>query len=877
MNDGQMTPEQLLESIQRQEGQEKKGRLKIFLGMAAGVGKTYAMLQEANQLKKAGVDIVVGLIDTHGRPETAELVKGLEVLPKKEITYKDHLFYELDIDKILTLKPEIVLIDELAHTNVPGLKHAKRWQDVMEILDNGIDVYTTLNVQHIESLHDVVEKITGISVRETLPDHVIEKAASIQLIDLSPDKLLERLREGKVYLGDQSKIAAEHFFQRDRLTALREIVLRYAAEKVDLDLRDMMPQNRQVIEWKPHERFLVAVSPSPHSQKLIRTTRRLAATHHVSWIAVFVNDGHTLTESENQQLAKNLALARDLGAEVMTISDPSIVEGIQRVARQQSITQIIVGRPPTRPFLDLLNRPGLVDTLIKECKDIDIHVIRQEQFSASYKKRRFRFALPKTFTPYAIALFSVAVLSILNWFLTPYVGYKVNGFIFLLGILTLSLFLSKGPVFFVSLLYVFIWEMFFIPETKSLFDEDHILLLLYVLTAVTTGILVDRSRTHQELLLKSQETTETLYDITRQIANAPATGEIFKSIEERLGKLLNGLFEIVTKEINNGLHFNKPETLLIDEKEKSAAIWAFENGKEAGWSTDTLPSSRNLYIPLKSFDEVVGLMIYRPIVMRPFTLDEKNFLYAVTQQLANYIERTFSTERAQKSEQLMQLERAHSTILERLSNVFTEPLLELRAVLQEFKKEIEELKNPSLTTKVIEIETAFESFMKILANISAIVQLDTKSIPITRKEHNVRALVEKCARDASSVENDHIISFLIPADLPPIPFDAHLVEVLLYNLILNAIEYSPIGSKVTVEAKTAAGFFILSVSDEGSGIPEDQLDMIFEKFYRIPDTAHPGVGLGLAIAKTIAEIHNGELKVENLPERGAKFSLWLPL
>lgn len=645
-SDTRPNPEELLKAVQHEEEQAKRGRLKIFLGMAAGVGKTYAMLQEAQKLKQKGEDVVVGVVDTHERKETAALLEGLQVIPQKKIPYKGVLFSELDIDEILKIKPDLVLVDELAHTNVPGSRHIKRWQDVEEILANGIDVLTTLNVQHIESLKDMVEGIAGVTISETIPDSIIDSAAFIELVDITPDELLGRLKDGKVYLGEQPQMAVEHFFKEDRLTALREIVLRYTAEKVDHDLHEMVSSINRSSGWKPRERLLVAVSHSPHSKKLIRTTRRLAFTLDASWIAVHVNDGRLLNDDESATLGKNLELARDLGAEVITVNDPDIANAIQSIARRKNVTQIIIGRPPKRPFFDFFERYTLLERLAKELSDIDVHVIRQENLTQGERKRIKLSAHHVQFTPYVFVCCLVILLSFFNWLCLPYIGYKLTGFIFLIGILVLSLFFKKGPIFFGCLLYALIWAYFFIPpEDKHRFivpyGEDKALLVLYFLTALVTGVLIDRSREHKEMLLKREARTQTLYEIVHDIATMSSTSDLINSIKARLGVLMNGTCEIFIKNPNGGLSFDKCSFVGSDEKEKNAAKWVMENGKEAGWSTTTLPLVHNLFIPIKGFQEIAGVLAFRPrIPGRTLSVEEKNFFYTVGHELIHCLKRS---------------------------------------------------------------------------------------------------------------------------------------------------------------------------------------------------------------------------------------------
>lgn len=653
-------PDELLKAVTHEEMSAKRGQLKVFLGMAAGVGKTYAMLENAHKMQNEGRYVVVGIVNTHGRIETEALLKGLTVLPCTQIAYKGATFEELDLDKILVLKPDIVIVDELAHSNIPGTRHPKRWQDVKELLDNGIHVVTTLNIQHIESLKEVIETITGITIRETVPDSILENSDYIEMIDLTPQELLIRLKEGKVYLGDQAEIARVHFFQEDRLTALREIALRFAAEKVDHDLRSMVSTVERANGWKPRERLLVAVSHSPHSQRLIRTTRRLAFQLNAPWIAAHVDTGVGLEPDDAETLAKNLTLARDLGAEVVTTQDPDVVAALERIARQKQVTQIIAGRSPKKPLFGLWKRKSIVDRLATDCADIDIHIIRQAPSERMYKGKKAKRRTKEA--PYVQIFAWVILFTALNLFLDPYVGYKIVGFLFLVGISILSLFYTKGPVFFGAILYGLIWDYFFIPPIGSFVithDEDSVLLALYMITAIMTGILTDRARSHREMLVKREEASHALYEIVRHIASSPKSHEIVEAVKAQLEAVLNGHVKFVIKKPENGLDFGS-ET---NPKEQATATWVFENGKEAGWSTETLSASKSLYIPLKGYKEIVGVLTFRPSSADLLTVQEKNFLYSAGQQLAYYLERRFTEEHEREQELLQQAEKIYNQML----------------------------------------------------------------------------------------------------------------------------------------------------------------------------------------------------------------------
>lgn len=874
------SPDALLRAVQSAESVRKRGRLKIFLGMAAGVGKTYSMLEAAQNLRKQGIKVFVGCVYTHGRQETAKLLEGLEEVPQKQIVYKGIAFEELDIDEILRIKPQVVLVDEFAHTNVPGSRHLKRWQDVEELLDRGIDVFTTLNVQHIESLKDIVESITGVQIRETVPDSAIETAANIELVDLTPEELLQRLRDGKVYLGDKHLIAAENFFQQDRLTALREIILRFAAEKVDHDLHGFVSTAEHPERWRPREKLLVAISEHVHSQKLIRATRRIAFRLNAPWIAVHVDDGRILNDEESEQLAKNLNLARNLGGEVITTNDPAIAEGVRRTARQRGITQIVIGRPVVGTFRRLFKGEELLDTLVKTMRDIDIHVVGQEATLRRYRKRLVSLSYMKEIYSYLFVFLFVLGLSLINEFFVHYIGYKIVGVIFLMGLLFLSLFFRKGPIFFASVLYGIIWAFFFVPPHRELnifSNDDKALLFLYFLTAIATGILVDRAREHKKMLSKREESAQALYDIVRLIAMAETNQDAAKSVKEKLERLYPGTFEILQQNVEGALALSQGVSLLSDEKEKNAAIWAFENGKEAGWSTDTLPLSKNLYIPLQEFEKTVGLLIYRPKANKPLGLEERNFLYTVCRQLGNYLEMRLSEEKEQKEERMRQIKHIHTSILNRISLVFQHPLLISQSAIQNLKSKREVNTNKMILSEISKIENSLELLIEILANITAMASLSEGMVSLNKSSHEVEEVVQLCLENLKKVITGHKVMIYVEENLPKINIDFPLIEILLLNLITNAVFYSPIGSTIEIRASLSHEFVVISVVDEGKGIPNDQLEAIFDQSYRLPHEDSRGIGLGLSAAKAIAEVHKGKLKAENRPEKGAIFRLYLPV
>lgn len=878
--DDRPDPEALLHVIKLQEEKSKGGKLKIFFGMSAGVGKTYAMLEDAQQRKAEGIDIVIGIINTHGRKETDALTVGLPIIPEISINYKGSTFTELDIDAILQQHPQVVLIDELAHTNVPGSRHPKRWQDVVEILEAGIDVYTTVNVQHIESRKDVVEEITGIPIRETVPDIILERASQIELVDITPTELLRRLKEGKVYLGPQSEIAARNFFQVDRLTALREIALRITAEKVDHDLHGLLPSKEKSGLWKTSERLMVAVSHSPHSQRLIRTARRYAFILDAPWIALHVDNGRKLSEKDNEQLVKNLSLARELGAEIVSATDIDVGKALQRIAKQKNVTQIILGRSPKKPFFqNIFGGTSLIDLLNREASDIDVHIIRQDDSSTqSPPVKLFSFEFTSRPSDYWwITVFTLAIGGICD-LISPFFNYHVIGFVFLLSILVFSLFASGGPLMVSALLFSIIWGFFFIPPSgaSAFADLEIALFISFFGAAFVLSVLTERVKERERLLRYHEDRTMILYEIVREIATAPFSKELFDSICNRLNTLLNGKAEILLKDPDNGLIIDSVTDLIKDEKEKAVAKWVFENSKMAGWSTDTLSSVKNLYIPLKGYKEVVGVLLFQPTPLRALQPEEINLLQTICQEMANYVERTFGEEKDRRAEYLSQVEKIQHTILNSISLEFRNPLYSIKGAARE-------LKNPELTKnvalhsrKIQQIEESSNNLGRIIDNVLAISRLSSGFLKIKKELHDIRSLIDACLINLQKNLEKHIVKVEVEENLPRIYFDFSLMELLLCNLLINAAEYSPAGKIILICSKHANHSVLLSVADEGKGIPPESMHLVFQKFYRVPGTDSTGMGLGLAIVKTIADMHDAKIEAQNRPDGGIEISIYLP-
>lgn len=872
-SDERPDPQELLSIIKLQEKRRKGGVLKIFFGMSAGVGKTFAMLREAHDLVKEGVDLVVGVVETHGRKETEQLVQGLEIIPLQSLEYRGHTFKEMDLDLILKRKPKLVLVDELGHSNIVGSRHPKRWQDVMEILDAGIDVYTTLNVQHLESRKDSVEGITGITIHETVPDLVLDRAVQIELIDIPPTELLKRLREGKVYLGGQSEIAAQNFFQEDRLTALRELALRFTAEKVEHDLHEMMTLSRDFgTSWKTTERLMVGVGCSPYSQQLIRTTRRLAFTLDAPWIACYVDTGDPLTEEDREILSSNLSLARDLGGEVITVTDPDVSKTLLRIAKQKNVTQIIIGRTKEN-FWELFFRKTLLDRIISQKNDIDIHVVHQVPLQESKRRKRplsiLTLELSNLWRVFALILGIFMVGQLTKSFL----DYKTIGYVFLVCIMSMGLFVRRNILLFIAILSGLIWYFAIAPAINingPLNIEDIVIFSLFILSALVIGGLRDRMRKIEWLLRAREEKTQALYSIVKEIANARSSSQLLEGVKGQLENILKGRCEVILMEPDKEHFYIGSSELVNDEKEKAVAYWAFKNGKLAGWSTDILPAVKNLYVPLKSYRDVVGVLVFAPEFKRKLSPEEINLLQTVSQHLANYLWRTYVEEKAIKSEYLSKIERIHSSILKSLPFpiISREPSFEPAT----------DISGTEISHKAMQqIRQSSENLQRLVINLLTMTKLNSDFSAVKKKPESVQELIKACTTNLAEMLVEHPVETEIEEDVPLVEMDLELMELLLGNILINSAENSPPGSPITIHVQQNLHRLIITISDKGKGIPTEELDKIFEKFYRIPGSQRERAGLGLAIAKNIVEAHQGKIWIRNRAEGGTEAIIDIPI
>ncbi len=878
-----LDPDELLKVITDDEKAQVSAKLRVFLGMSAGVGKTFSMLKAAQQKKSEGFDIVVGIVETHGRSETAALLDGLTLIPRRKVKYRGTEQEEMDLDAIIARNPDLVIVDELAHSNIPGSRHQKRYQDVLELLDHGIDVYTALNVQHIDSRKDSVESITGIRIRETVPDSILERAGQVELVDIAPVELLKRLHEGKVYLGDKAVTAADGFFQEDKLTALREIALRMTAERVDQDLQRFSAKKDEQ-PWQTNERLLVAVSHSPYSERIIRATRRLAYNLEAPWIAVHIDTGIHLSDEDQAQLIKNLNLARELRAEIITTTDTNLPEALKRICRQKNVTQVIVGRPTRRWFRDLLEGGSLLETLVKENLEVDVHVIRQgqeDQGRPSLSNELSHYRTNTGWEKYWYTLWFLIAMALVGAALEPLVGYRAVGFVFLIGILIVGLFGSIGAVLFAATLSALTWNVGFIPPRFTFVidqPDDVILCISYFVVALITGFLTNRIRFHERIIRDREERTNVLYQVLQDISNSKDKQEFIEKIKSRVGQTLEADCGVILKSKDGGLLFDseKSHSMRLDEKEQAVALWSFQNQKNAGWSTDTLGESRSLYLPLRGVNESVGIFVFRPLKkIRKLGPEQEALLFSITSQLGVSIERHFLSRRLVEAQRLKDSEMLHQTLLNSISHELRTPLTAILGSTAALESDI--IRDPYVKDIAANLSEAGDRLNRVIENLLDMSRLNSGVLELKLEWHDVSDLIGVVLKKVSKSTSRHNIQVDVSSDVGLVRIDFRLFEHAISNLVLNATQYAPEGGRILVRAYLEESRVKIAVEDEGPGIPEDSVPKIFEKFYRVPGAPPGGTGLGLSIVKGIVSLHRGNIVFEPKLPRGAKFIIDLPI
>jgi two-component system sensor histidine kinase KdpD len=865
-------PDALLAQIKAEEVRGKRARLKIFFGAAPGVGKTYAMLESAAHAKEDGIDILVGAAETHGRAETAALLEGLEILPRRVVEYRGVKLDEFDLEAALARKPGIVLLDELAHTNAPGSRHSKRWQDVLELLDAGIDVWSTLNVQHVESLGDVIEQITGVKVRETVPDSVLDRADDIELVDLSPEELLDRLAEGKVYVPAQASRAAQNFFTRGNLLSLRELALRRTAERVDAEVLRYRREQGISTPWRTRERILVCVGPGPGSERLIRATKRMAEGLHAPWSAanVEVIGAPPLGARDHERLEAHLRLVESLGGEIVRLRGHTTAEALLAYAREHNVTTIVAGKPTHPRWRDRL-RGSMLDDLIRGSGAIEVHVIAPAEAGTKPHAPTGRHPHANA-RAYGWAALSIAVVTVACMLVFEYVTLAEITMIYLIGIMTASL-LGRGPSLLAASLAVAAFDWFFVPPrfTFSVVDARYLLTFAVMFACgVVISTLVVRLRGQQRDAITRERRTAQLQAFTRDVAVA----NNLEDVATVLARHLEDTFDVAAAVLvpdPTGL-VAASGLMPLAPQEAAVARWAFEHREQAGHGTDTLAGASALCVPLIAGDSAVGVLAIQRRRGTPARLDidQRQLIDALARQAALAIARVQFGEQARDAALRARTEELRSSLLSAVSHDLRTPLAVITgaaSLLVENGEELGAVARKDLAMSIVEDAKRLE---RVLSNLIELTRVET-GLALKREWVPADEVIGSALTRTEETRRGELVDTDVPADLL-LEIDPVLFEQVLINLIENATKHG--APPFAIRARRRGEVIEIEVADHGPGLPAGDTASLFDKFVRA--SAAPGAGLGLAVVRAIVQAHGGTVTAENQPEGGAVFRVVLP-
>jgi two-component system sensor histidine kinase KdpD len=884
------SPEALLEAARREE--RRVGKLRIFVGAAPGVGKTYEMLQQAQARKKDGYDIIVGVVETHGRKETEALLTGLEIIPRRQIEYKGQMLSEMDVDAIIARRPQIVLVDELAHTNVEGSRHPKRYLDVEELMSYGIDVYTTVNIQHIESLNDVVAQITHVRVRETVPDAVFDRADAVELVDLTPDDLIERLKEGKVYVPKQAERALQHFFSPANLTALRELALRRTAERVDEQLLTEMQARAIQGPWAAGERIVVCVSEDPRCPGLVRYAKRLADRLHGPWTALYIEGRRAvqISEEERDRIVDTLRLAESLGGEAVTLpaGNRSIADDVIDYAHAHNVTQIIIGKSSRSRWFEMLHG-SVVHDLVRRSGSISVHVIAGDQLpGASIPKKTLRTAEEKKafeLGPYLFATLAVALALGAAELVNYWIGVENVDLVFLTAIVGLAARFGLLPSLFASLLSALCYNFFFLPPIYTFTIEDpHNIaaFALFTVVAIIVSHVAARGRLQAVTARTRVQTVESLYSFSRKLAGAGTLDDVLWATAFQTAMMLRVRVVLLLQEhgilrIKSGY----PPEDMLDDADVAAAKWSFENNRAAGRGSDTLPGAKWLFLPMRTGRGAIGVIGIDSDKPGPWlTPDQRRLLDALADQGALAIERVQLVEGMERAQRTAETERLRAALLTSISHDLKTPLASVlgsASALRELSNKLTDSEKVELLSTIIEES---ERLNRFIANLLDITRLESGAVTPTLAPHDLSEVIGSTLQRTTKILRNHSVQLDIATDLPMVSIDAVLFEQVLFNLLDNAAKYAAPDTTVSIRTWRDRDSLILQILDEGEGIPETDLEHIFDKFYRVQktDQVRAGTGLGLAISRGFVQAMNGTIGAANRSDRrGAVFTITLPI
>ncbi|NCU02088.1 sensor histidine kinase [Candidatus Macondimonas diazotrophica] len=882
------SPEALLEKAE----QEMRGRLKIFLGAAPGVGKTYEMLMSGRARKADGDDVVIGMVETHGREETEALVEGLEVIPRTKVAYKGQHLEEMDLDAVLERHPQLVLVDELAHSNAPGSRHPKRYLDVLEILDRGIDVYTTLNIQHIESLNDVVAQITRIRVRETVPDTIIDRADDVEIIDLTPDDLIRRLHEGKVYLPKIARRAIENYFSPGNLTALRELALRRTAQRVDQQLLSQM--RAQAIEgpWPAGERVLVCISEDSRSAGLIRYAKRLADRLYARWTALYVEGRRNLqlSEDERDRVAEALRLAQNLEGDAVTIpgGDGRVADDVIAYAHANNITHIVIGKSSRSRWFEILHG-SVVHELVRRAGNISVHVVagdketevrasRRPVETASLRRRPDWMAYGKSTLVVAAAI----GVGLLLW---PWIGVEHIGLIFLTAVVTVAVWSGLLPSLYTSVISAASYNFFFTDPYHTFLisrPREIVSVVFFTIVAIIVSNVAAQARAQTVAARARARTTESLYSFSRKLAGAGVLEDVLWATAYQMASMLN--VRVVILLPDNGAVAVRagypPDDTLVDA-DIAAARWAWEHNRPAGRGADTLPGAKRLYLPLITGSTPVGVVGLDNDRKGPLLTPEQQRLFdALADQAAVAIERIQLVAELDRARLAAEADKLRSALLTSISHDLKTPLASIlgaAGTLRDYANAMSEADRADLLATVIDES---ERLNRFIANLLDMTRIETGAMEPNASLQYLDDIVGSALRRASKITSRHRTVTEISPNLPMLKLDPVLFEQVLFNLFDNAAKYAPPSTTIRIRAWDDGRWATIQIIDEGPGIPPADLERVFDSFHRVRKGDHvlAGTGLGLSICKGFIEAMGGTITASNRTDRsGAIFTIRMPV
>ncbi|MDJ1157324.1 sensor histidine kinase KdpD [Chelatococcus sp. SYSU_G07232] len=883
--DKRPSPEALLALAEREE--RGRGRLRVFLGAAPGVGKTYAMLSGARRLRAEGVDVVVGLVETHGRADTAALIEGIEVLARKPVPYRGRVLMEFDIDAALARRPALLVVDELAHTNAPDSRHPKRYQDVEELVAAGIDVWTALNIQHLESLSDVVSRLTGVRVRETVPDTVLEAADEVVVVDITPDELIARLKEGKVYLPENARRAVDHFFKPANLTALRELALRRTADRVDDQMVAYLRQNAIEGPWPTAERLLVCVGPDPLSATVVRTAGRLASGLNASWVAVHLDrpDARPLPAEVRQRLDETLRLAERLGAETARLTARDLPEELLRYARRENITQIVLGRSRAG-LLARLMRHSLPDEIVRRAADIGVHIVTDAAAAMGRERRPRSKPEPRRLAHgLAGAALAVAAAVALGLGISHVIDLPNISMIFLAAVVLCALLLGRLSAVAAAVLSFLAYNFFFIePVHTFTVAKPHELfaLVIFLFVATTVGSLAGRVRDQAEMTRRRVVTTQALYDFSRKLSGTAKLEDVLWAVVAQVQGTIGGRILLFLPEGRDiALAASWPPEDQLEATEWAAARWAYVRGEVAGWRSKTLPKAQHQFRPLRTSQGTVGVIGVQPKdTTKPLAGEDERALEAILDQAAVAIERTRLVDETAQAKAAVESERLRSALLSSISHDLRTPLASILGAVTSLRDLGGRMPQEARDDLLAAIEEETRRLSRFVSNLLDMTRLEAGALDLARDWIDMADVLRAAMRSAATAFPGRAIDVRRQPGAMLVKGNAALLEQVLFNLLDNADKYAGRGTPTVVSLTREGDRVVLAVTDEGPGIPADQLDRVFDKFHRVAhgDGRAAGTGLGLAICRGIVGALGGTIRAESpvAEGRGTRLVVTLP-